>query len=255
MVDQFWQCKLGISCFRRLRHVQGHHQVTKRGTFSLKSKGAAIYPGGLQYPNADASVLFAPEMYWQEQVPVGKAEVHLNVGGTPFDLHGVGGRDKNWNSRPWAVISGDWNMARAIIGPYGLMLWQYTSAVDGRSYFSATLIRDGEVIFRTADQKSSRSGTHGTVKLTFDGPVHLSSIPDAEPALPESRHSGYLVNWFSPKTGGHWRFALDCSQKTFWFPTSETVSVGQFAAIASGGLVGARKHKGVASGSLQEYVL
>jgi len=153
------------------------------------------------------------------------------------------------------VISGDWNMARAVIGPYGLMLWQYTSAVDGRSYFSATLIRDGEVIFRTADQKPSRSGTHGTVKLTFDGPVHLSSTPDAEPALPESRHSGYLVNWFSPKTGEHWRFALDCSQKTFWFPASETVSVGQFAAIASGGLVGARKHKGVASGSLQEYVL
>ncbi|KAI8711304.1 hypothetical protein NCS52_01506400 [Fusarium sp. LHS14.1] len=212
---------------------------TINGTFKLKS----------------ASVLLAPEMYWQEQFPVADAEVHLSIRGTPFDLYGVGGRDKNWNSRPWAAISGKWDMARAIAGPYGLMLWNYTSAVDGRPYFSATLTKGPKVIFRTANQGPSCSETYGTVTLTKNGPVHLSSAPGTKSPLPKSRHTGYLINLVSPKTNEHWRFALDFSQTTFWFPASETVTVGQFAGNVSGGLMGGNQYKGVASGSLQEVVL
>ncbi|KAM5344543.1 hypothetical protein ACJ41O_013078 [Fusarium nematophilum] len=228
---------------------------TINGIFKLKSRGPPIYPGGLVYPDSRASVLLAPEMYWQEQFPVADAEVHLSIRGTAFDLYGVGGRDKNWNSRPWAVISGKWDMARAIAGPYGLMLWNYTSAVDGRPYFSATLTKGNKVIFRTANQESLCSETYGTVMLAKDGPVHLSSAPGTKSPLPKSRHTGYLIDLVSPKTDEHWRFALDFSQTTFWFPASETLTVGQFAGNVSGGLVGGRQYKGVASGSLQEFVL
>ena len=228
---------------------------TINGTFKLKSRGPPIYPGGLVYPDSRASVLLAPEMYWQEQFPVADAEVHLSIRDTPFDLYGVGGRDKNWNSRPWAAISGKWDMARAIAGPYGLMLWNYTSAVDGRPYFSATLTKGNKVIFRTANQESLCSETYGTVILAKDGPVHLSSAPGTKSPLPKSRHTGYLIDLVSPKTDEHWRFALDFSQTTFWFPASETLTVGQFAGNVSGGLVGGKQYKGVASGSLQEFVL
>ncbi|KAI7771731.1 hypothetical protein LZL87_006007 [Fusarium oxysporum] len=78
---------------------------TINGTFKLKSRGPPIYPEGLVYPDPRASVLFAPEMYWQEQFPVADAEVQLNIRGTPFILTGIGDWGKNWNSRTWTVIS------------------------------------------------------------------------------------------------------------------------------------------------------
>ncbi|KAG5794171.1 hypothetical protein H9Q69_006789 [Fusarium xylarioides] len=228
---------------------------TINGTFTLKNRGPPIYPGGLVYPNAKASVMFAPEMYWQEQFPVADAEVDLDIRGTPFVLSGVGGRDKNWNPRPWAVISGNWDMGRIVAGPYGLMFWNYTSAVDGQSYFSATLMEGRDVIFRTSNGQPSCSRTYGTIKLTNSGGVHLASAPGAISPLPKSRHTGYIIDLVSPKTGKHWRSALDFSQTTFWFPASETLNVGQFGGIVSGGLVRREDFKGVASGSVQEYVV
>jgi hypothetical protein len=228
---------------------------TINGTFTLKNRGPPIYPGGLVYPNAKASVMFAPEMYWQEQFPVADAEVNLDIRGTPFVLSGVGGRDKNWNPRPWAVISGNWDMGRIIAGPYGLMFWNYTSAVDQQSYFSATLMKDGDVIFRTSNGQPSRAQTYGTIRLTNRGGVHLTSAPGAMSPLPKSRHTGYIIDLMSPKTSEHWRFVLDFSQTAFWFPASATLTVGQFGGIVSGGLVNGKYFKGVASGSVQEYVL
>lgn len=229
--------------------------LTINGTFTLKNRGPPIYPGGLVYPNAKASVMFAPEMYWQEQFPVADAKVNLDIQGTPFVLSGVGGRDKNWNPRPWAVISGNWDMGRLIAGPYGLMFWNYTSAVDGQSYFSATLMKDGDVIFRTSNGHPLRDQAYGTIKLTNSGGVHLTSAPGAMYVLPKSRHTGYIVDLMSPKTREHWRFTLDFSQTTFWFPASANLTVGQFGGIVYGGLVNGKDFKGVASGSVQEYVL
>ncbi|KAH7362396.1 hypothetical protein B0T11DRAFT_305854 [Plectosphaerella cucumerina] len=227
---------------------------TINGTFELKSRGPAIYPGGLVYPSSQASVLFAPEMYWQEQFPVADAKVRLNIRGSEFHFDGVGGRDKNWNPRPWAVISQNWDMARAIVGPYGLMLWNYTSAVDGRSYFSAAVTKGDKVIFRTANQEASCSEDYGTFKLTNTGPVHLSSPAGSKDPLPDSRHTGYLIDLVSPKRGEHWRFAIDFSQTTFWFRASESLNVGQFAGKVSGGLMGQKEYKGVATGSVQELL-
>ncbi|KAH6676864.1 hypothetical protein F5X68DRAFT_245857 [Plectosphaerella plurivora] len=225
---------------------------TIHGTFKLESRGPPIYPGGLIYPSSEASVLFAPEMYWQEQFPVADAEVRLNIRGSQFDFDGVGGRDKNWNPRPWAVISQNWDMARAVVGPYGLMLWNYTSAVDGQSYFSAAVTKGNKVIFRTTNQGASCSDNYGTFKLTNTGPVHLSSPLGSANPLPESRHTGYLIDLVSPKTGEHWRFTIEFSQTTFWFRASESLNVGQFAGKISGGLVGHKEYKGVTTGSVQE---
>ncbi|KAL1858279.1 hypothetical protein Daus18300_010025 [Diaporthe australafricana] len=189
-------------------------------------------------------------------LPVADAEVRLNIRGTPFRLNGVGGRDKNWNPRPWAVISQNWDMARAIVGPYSLMLWNYASAVDGKSYFSATVTKGDKVLFRTSKRESScGTESYGSFKLTTTGPVHLSSPPGSKNPLLESRHTGYLIDLVSPQSDEHWRFNIDFSQTTFWFRASETLNVGQFAGITSGGLVGGKVYKGVSTGSVQELVL
>ncbi|WQF82577.1 hypothetical protein CDEST_07591 [Colletotrichum destructivum] len=227
---------------------------TIQGTFELENRGPPLYPGGLIYPNPNASVLLAPEMYWQEHFPVASASANLSIKGTPFVLSGVGGRDKNWNSRPWAVISGNWDMARAVAGPYGLMLWNYTSGVDGRPYFSATLMKEGNVVFRTVVDGGGSSpgaghGTSGTVSLTYGGPHHLTS-PSGTP--PMSRHTGYVVDLVSQQR--HWRFNIDFSQTVFWFPADKALTVGQYVGNVTGGLVGGRSYNGVTSGSLQEFV-
>ena len=116
-------------------------------------------------------------------------------------------------------------------------------------------MRDNEVIFRTANQEPSGTETYGTVELTNNGPIRLSSAPGTVPLLPQSRHTGYLIDLVSPETGEHWRFRLDFSHTTFWFPASETLTVGQFAGNVSGGPVCGEQYTGIASDSVQEFVL
>ena len=251
--------KWSFTASRDLKHTNVSVKTAKiQGNFHLERRGPPLYPGGLIYPDQRASVKFAPEMYWQEHVPVASASADFTINGTPYTLSGVGGRDKNWLSRPWAVISGQWDMARAIVGPYGLMFWNYTSSVDGQSYMSATLMENGKVIFRTTNEGAQHSqsdfeqnsSSYCSVKLTDTGPVHLSA-PSGTP--PPSRHTGYVVDMLSARK--HWRFVIDYSQTTFWFPASETLSVGQYVAKVAGGLVDGYQYEGVASGSMQEYTV
>ncbi|KAI1406107.1 hypothetical protein F4819DRAFT_507656 [Hypoxylon fuscum] len=226
-----------------------------QGTFTLRSRGPPLYPGGLVYPDASAHTLLAPQMYWQEQFPVADAEANLTIRGTPFTLSGIGGRDKNWNSFPWAAVSPSWDMVRAISGPYGLMLWNFTSSADGLPYFSATLMKNGKVIFRTASATASDTETYGTVERISTGAVHLASPPGTLSPLPESRHTGYLVNFVSPKTREHWTFTVGFTSTTFWFPASETQTVGQYVGQVTGGLNGKKQYHGYASGSVMELGL
>jgi hypothetical protein len=143
-------------------------------------------------------------------------------------------------------------MGRAIVGPYGLMLWNYTSGIDGRAYFSATLMENGKVIFRTANAEVSEVETYGVMSLVTTGAVHLSAAPGTARPSPESRHSGYRIDLVSPETSEHWSFDLEFTATTFWFPASGTQSVGQYVGKISGGLKGENQYDGQASGSVME---
>jgi len=100
----------------------------------------------------------------------------------------------------------------------------------------------------------SRSENYGIVELTKTGPIHLTSASSVKNPLPESRHTGYLIDLISPITCEHWQFNIEFSQTTFWFSASDTLNIGQFAGLVSGGLLGKKQYKGVASGSVQELV-
>lgn len=230
---------------------------TVKGTYTIKALTPPVYPNGLEYPNAAGGPLFAPELYWEETVPIGAVEAHLSILGTPFALSGYGGREKNWNSRAWADISADWDMVRAKVGPYAFIVWRYTSQVDGNTYFSMVLFKDRQVIFRTSRFGASNveGKTYGSVTLTDTGLVHLSSTPSSSRPLPDSRFSGYILDFTSPETRQHWRFAVDFTKTVYWFPASPKLSIGGFVGNVTGGFVGGEQFNGLASGSAQEAVL
>lgn len=228
---------------------------TVKGTYTIKALTPAVYPNGLEYPSADGDPLFAPELYWEETVPVGTVDANLSILGTPFVLSGYGGREKNWNSRAWADISANWDMIRAAVGPYAFIVWRYTSQVDQNTYLSMVLFKNRQVIFRTSRLDDSDGETYGSVTLTNAGLVHLASAPDSRLQLPESRFTGYILDFVSPDTKLHWRFAVNFTRTVYWFPASSTLRIGGFVDSVTGGLVGGKPYTGLASGSAQEVVI
>ncbi len=153
-----------------------------KGTYRLTSMTPPLYPNGLKYPNAQGNPLFAPLLYWVENVPVGIVEANITIDGTPFEFHGIGGRERNWNSKPWGEISGRWNMARGLVGPYAFIIWEYLSKVDGKAYFSAVLTEKGKVVLKTQLNVDGGAGdSFATIEVKTQGPVHLSSQPPGKP--------------------------------------------------------------------------
>jgi hypothetical protein len=230
-----------------------------KGTYTIKALTPAVYPNGLEYPSADGDPLFAPGLYWEETVPVGAVEADLSIRGTPFTLSGYGGREKNWNAGAWADISLDWDMVRGAVGPYAFIVWRYASQADGNTYFSMVLFEDSRVVFRTSRLGASNAEaerSHGVVTHTDTGSVHLASAPGAGvQSLPESRFSGYVLDFVSPETKQRWRFAVDFTRTVYWFPASPTLRIGGFVGSVTGGLVGGEKYTGLASGSTQEVAI
>lgn len=226
--------------------------ATVRGTFTLKAISPAIYPNGLVYPHPHGDNWFAPYLYWVENVPVGVVEANLTIRGTPFILKGIGGRERNWNSFAWAEISARWDMVRAEVGPYTVMSWIFDSKIDGKTYFSSVLMMGKEVIFRTLAQAASPATPYGSFTLRNTGSVRLSSNPGAATALPESRHTGYVLEMVAPSTRKRWKFEVDYTKCVYWFAAGNDGKLGGFVGAVKGGLIGGRQYTGRASGTAME---
>ncbi|KAK3370938.1 hypothetical protein B0T24DRAFT_594809 [Lasiosphaeria ovina] len=226
--------------------------ATVRGTFTLDAISPAIYPNGLVYPHPRGDNWFAPYLYWVENVPVGVAEANLTIRGTPFILEGIGGRERNWNSFAWAEISTSWDMVRGKVGPYTLMAWRFESKIDGQTYFSSVLMKEKDVIFRTLAQHVSTTEPYGSFNLDNNGTVRLSSDPSAATSLPESKHTGYVLEMVIPATEKRWRFEVDYTKCVYWFAAGSDGRLGGFVGAIKGGLVGGRQYSGRASGTTME---
>ncbi|KAH8800138.1 hypothetical protein DL96DRAFT_1637393 [Flagelloscypha sp. PMI_526] len=217
-----------------------------KGTYELTSRTPAVYPNGLVYPNTQGNPLFAPLLYWAENVAVGRVDVDFTIGGTPFVFHGMGGRERNWNSKPWGEISGRWNMARGLVGPYEFIVWEYVSLVDGGTYFSAVLMSRGRVVFRTQEYGAGKGSAEIEVKT--DGAVHLSSNPPGKPV--DSKSTGYVLRM--TESGKAWKFDIEFTKPVYWFQASSLYVIGGFVGNVTGGLVGGEQYTGLSSGNLQE---
>ncbi|OAG09325.1 uncharacterized protein CC84DRAFT_1234719 [Paraphaeosphaeria sporulosa] len=234
------------------RTVVKVQSATVQGTFTLHARSPAVYPNGLIYPHPHGDNLFAPYLYWVENVPVGVAAANLTIRGTPFVLKGIGGRERNWNSFAWAQVSARWDMFRAKIGPYTLMVWTFESKVDGQTYFSGVLMEEMNVLFRTRTQQVSTTKNYGSFSLQNNGMVRLSSETNSATPLPKSRHTGYLLEMVAPTTGERWRFEVDYTKCVYWFPAGPSARLGGFVGAIKGGLVGGPQHSGRASGTAME---
>lgn len=227
---------------------------TVKGTYTLESISPAVYPNGRIYPDRNGNPLFAPFLYWVENVPIGIVQTNLTILGTPFILNGIGGREHNWNSDSWGAISARWDMVRGAIGPYNFIAWTYESRFDRQTYFSIVLMKGQDVIFRTEQPELSVTNNYGSIQHKTDGPVHLTSDPKSPLQLPKSSFTGYILDLVSPKTKESWRFELDFTKPVYWFAATEDANIGGFVGNATGGLIGAEQYTGIVSGSAQELV-
>lgn len=78
---------------------------TISGTIIMRSLVPALYPNGLEYPDPRGNTLFAPLLYWVENVPAATVEANLTVANTPFRLTGFGGLECNWLSLSWGRLA------------------------------------------------------------------------------------------------------------------------------------------------------
>lgn len=227
-----------------------------KGTYAITSMTPPVYPNGMVYPDSRGDPLFAPGMYWVENVPVGTVEVNVTMQGTPMVYSGIGGRERNWNSRPWAEISQSWDMARASVGPFSLLSWRYISNVDNQTYFNMVLMKEGRVIFRTQQfgMQDSEESEHSYATLThrLDGPVHLSSDPASPNPVTPSTFSGYTFEMVGHGARDKYRFDLDFTQTLYWFPAGKFAHIGGFLGNVTGGQVGGKQYTGLSVGNAQE---
>lgn len=247
-----WTIEAAKDFSRTIVHIKS---ANIQGTFILSPISPPVYPNGLIYPDLRGDNKFAPYLWWVESVPVGVVKVNLTIRGTPFVLHnGIGGRERNWHSFPWAQISARWDMIRAQVGPYTLVSLTYESKIDGQTYFSAVIMEGQKVVFRTRTlaQEVSTTENYGSFDLQYNGTVRLSSDPAATTPLPESRHTGYLMEMVAPGTGEHWKFKIDYTKCVYWFPAGKDGRVAGFAGAVKGGLVGGAQFVGRVSGNAME---
>ena len=55
---------------------------TINGTYNITARTPPLYPDGTTYPSRNATTLFAPQLYWTENVLVGDVQAEFNVEGT-----------------------------------------------------------------------------------------------------------------------------------------------------------------------------
>lgn len=201
---------------------------TIKGTYTLHARSPSFYPDGSTYPNLTANTLFAPYLYWTENVPTGIATANLTIKNTPFILKGYGGRERNWNSFAWSDISKAWDQARATIGPYTLMIWTYDSKITNQPSFTSVLMRGKEVIFRTQSTAHSNGSPYSSINSTNTGSTRLSSPPGSATLLPESDFTGYVMEMVYPSSGKAWRFEIEFTRCIYWFRAGKDALIGGF---------------------------
>ena len=174
------------------------NSATVKGTVTMNALVPALYPNGLQFPDAKGNPMFAPLLWWEENAPAGTVEANLTINGTPFVFQGVGGRERNWNSLPWSAVCEEWDMVRGVVGPYRFIGWRNKSRFGG-TQFSLALIKGREVVFRTQNLKPTGSETYGSISQTNTSSVHLTSTQLLPFSFLNQGLAAILLTWYLQK--------------------------------------------------------
>lgn len=208
------------------------------GTFSLKSQSPARYPGGELYPSPTASLNLGPLIYWNEAIPGGNVDASFTLGGTPFSFTGIGGHDRNFAPFIWDFIAQHWYWLRFVVGPYTLVFWIWTSAIDGKTYTTAFLSENGVEIFATRNGAISSDGRYGTLALLYGGKIHGSF---------DDMSTGFAVDLVDQTCDKKWHFELQHKNIAFEAPAGSNNNYSRFVNSASGGEVGKKVWLGAAN--------
>ena len=208
------------------------------GTFELESFAPPRYPDGEIYPAPRASLALAPLIYWNEAIPAGTVHTSLTLSGTPFSFTGIGGHDRNWGPYIWDFIAEHWYWIRAVTGPYTVVFWTFTSAIDGQTYTSAFLSENGVEIFATRNGVVAEKEDYATLKLTYGGPVHGSFADQS---------TGFVIDLVGNECGKSWQFTVEHANIAFEAPQGNNDAYSRFVNTASGGEVERKPYNGVAN--------
>ncbi|TVY17456.1 Diels-Alderase ccsF [Lachnellula arida] len=209
------------------------------GTFSLKSRDPARYPRGEIVPSSTASLTLGPLIYWNEAIPAGTVHTSLTLGGVPFSFNGIGGHDRNYAPFIWDFIAQHWYWLRIVTGPYTAVYWIWTSAIDGKTYTTAFLTKDGVEIFATTNGIVSWKGKYATMLLQYGAGVHGSFADNS---------TGIALRFVDHDCGKSWHFEIQHQNIAFETPHVGTDNhYSRFVNTASGGQDGEEVWSGVAN--------
>jgi hypothetical protein len=202
-----------------------------QGSYELISTTKAHYANNYTFPDDRGSVVFAPMIHWNEAVPAGNLSANFLIEGKELQISGYGGWDHNW--APWAYdyFAAQWRWMRAILGPYTMIFWVHTSAIDNNTYTSAFLFENEQVLFESIDNERI------DLSLRYDGDVH-GQFRDLS--------TGFDVQF---KLDGNvtWWFQIDHQKVVF---ESDALSANneysRFTNGAKGGIIGGDTFEGVA---------
>lgn len=195
------------------------------GNYSLKSFSTARYPDGKSYPNAKSSVKLAPLIYWNEGIPAGNVDTRMTINSSTVAFSGDGGFDRNWGPYGWEYIGDYWWWVRAVVGPYSLVVWRYSSPVDGKMYMYTYLEEAGAIVFK------SNSNLDVSFELLYDGRVR-GTFNDVS--------TGFAVAF------ANWRFKISHTNIIRETPKASNYQYTRFVNVVDGGELDADGYAGTA---------
>lgn len=207
------------------------------GTFYLDSIAPPRYPAGEIYPSSTADLALAPLIYWNEAIPAGTLRANFVLSGLKFELDGYGFFDKNWGPYIWDAVSESWYWSRMVVGPYVVVFWTFTSAIDHQVHTSAFLSENEEEIFATRNVTAS-DGVYATQTLLYGG------------------EGGVRGNWADASTGiafdfvdgsKSWHFDITHTLIELETPLESNYNYSRFVNTATGGEVGGKVWSGAAN--------
>lgn len=204
------------------------------GSWALKSIAPAMTANGMAQLSSLGSVELAPLIYWNEAIPMGTMNASIELSGTKFDLEGFGGHWRNWAAYNWNSLARRWYRVRAVAGPYTIIYWVLTSAVDGQTYTSGILTQNGTKIFATRNGAPVDGSSSAIFWLAYSGHVR-GSYEDSSTGI-----TLYFVGG-----GRQWRFSITHMNVLSEPSRRSTESYTSFVNKVVGGDISGAQYEGV----------
>ncbi|KAI9848705.1 MAG: hypothetical protein M1837_006792 [Sclerophora amabilis] len=211
---------------------------TVKGRVIIKSRSKPLTADGHVWPAENASTVGAPFFHWAEPIPAGTVEVDVTAKDDQVAWKGMGGHERFWSAFSWFTCLTHLNAVRAMLGPYVLTYFGYTSNIDKDvTTQSIVLFKDGIPVFRS---------TLGELSATDDYAIVTKSYNEGVTGTLKDKVTGYQLELVSPGSMQHYTFFVEHKNLGFEYILGEGVGGSGFSGMSRGGHVGLAQHEGIA---------